>query len=46
MSLEDELRAWKYLDELATENLSKYATTLEQDIQILKDDNLADKKME
>ena len=42
MSLEHELRAWKYLDELATDHLSKYATTLEQDIQILKDDDLAE----
>lgn len=46
MNLEDELKAWKYLDELASNYLCKYATTLEQDISILSEDDAAKEKMD
>ena len=35
ISLENELAAWNYLDGLASNYLGKFATTLQQDMQIL-----------
>lgn len=45
IDLDTELKSWEFLDEYASIALSKIPTTLELDIEILKINETADKKL-